>query len=91
MLRVFNNTARYVDQCVVPETFIYTTDGPKHIWVAQGQNRRNHQERRGEVIKDVLEYGFTGEMYKIFTEHSIEPLTITGEHPVYVLEITPRI
>jgi ribonucleotide reductase alpha subunit len=31
MLRVFNNTARYVDQCVVPETFIYTTDGPKHI------------------------------------------------------------
>jgi hypothetical protein len=38
-----------------------------------------------EVIKDVLEYGFTGEMYKIFTEHSIEPLTITGEHPVYVL------
>ena len=26
MLRVFNDTARYVDQCVTPETIIYTTD-----------------------------------------------------------------
>ena len=31
MLKVFNNTAKYVDQCVVPETIIYTTDGPKQI------------------------------------------------------------
>jgi len=27
MLRVFNNTAKYVDQCVTPDTLIYTTDG----------------------------------------------------------------
>jgi ribonucleotide reductase alpha subunit len=31
MLRVFNNTARYVDQCVHPETIIYTTNGPTQI------------------------------------------------------------
>ena len=31
MLKVFNNTAKYVDQCVVPETWLYTTQGPKHI------------------------------------------------------------
>jgi hypothetical protein len=72
MLRVFNNTARYVDQCVVPETFIFTLPTVPNTFELPGQNRRNHQERRGGVIKDVLEYGFTGEMYKIFTEHSIE-------------------
>ena len=27
MLKVYNNTARYVDQCVHPDTLIYTTDG----------------------------------------------------------------
>lgn len=27
MLRVFNNTAKYVDQCVTPDTLIYTTRG----------------------------------------------------------------
>ena len=31
MLRVFNNTARYVDQCVHPETLIYTDKGPIQI------------------------------------------------------------
>jgi ribonucleotide reductase alpha subunit len=27
MLRVFNNTAKYVDQCLTPDTKIYTTEG----------------------------------------------------------------
>lgn len=87
MLRVFNNTARYVDQCVVPETFIYTTDGPKRIWTCStGKTEVITKHGEAEVVKNVLEYGFTGEMYRIFTEHSIEPLTITGKHPVYVLK-----
>ena len=31
MLRVFNNTARYVDQCFHPDTLVYTEAGPKRI------------------------------------------------------------
>ena len=31
MLRVFNNTARYVDQCFAPDTIVYTNNGPKRI------------------------------------------------------------
>jgi len=31
MLRVFNNTARYVDQCFAPDTLVYTEQGPKRI------------------------------------------------------------
>ena len=31
MLRVFNNTARYVDQCFAPDTLVYTEAGPKRI------------------------------------------------------------
>jgi hypothetical protein len=31
MLKVFNNTAKYVDQCLHPETIIYTTQGPTQI------------------------------------------------------------
>jgi ribonucleoside-diphosphate reductase alpha chain len=86
MLRVFNNTARYVDQCVSPETFIYTTDGPKRIWSCTvGKTAVITKHGNAEIIKDVLEHNYSGEVYKIFTDHSIEPLTITGEHPVYVL------
>ena len=31
MLRVFNNTAKYVDQCLDPETIVYTKRGPIKI------------------------------------------------------------
>jgi ribonucleoside-diphosphate reductase alpha subunit len=31
MLRVFNNTARYVDQCFLPETLVYTSTGSMFI------------------------------------------------------------
>lgn len=31
MLRVFNNTARYVDQCFAPDTLVATIAGPKRI------------------------------------------------------------
>ena len=31
MLKVFNETARYVDQCFTPETIVYTVNGPKAI------------------------------------------------------------
>ena len=45
MLRVFNDTARYVDQCITPETYIYTTEGPKQISSCEINNTEifNHQ------------------------------------------------
>lgn len=86
MLRVYNDTARYVDQCVHPETIIYTTDGPAKI-----QNCVNNQTKifnlKGEIeiVENVLEHSYDGEIYNIQTMHCIDNLKITGEHPIYVL------
>jgi ribonucleoside-diphosphate reductase alpha chain len=86
MLRVFNNTAKYVDQCVVPETIIYTTQGPKQIQHCVMNETEIYNLQGGtEVIQNVLEHPYEGEILEIETMHSIHPLTITPEHPVYVL------
>ena len=91
MLRVFNNTARYIDQCVIPETYIYTTQGPMHICdVHLHETCIFNSTGKEEVIKDVLEHTYDGNMLEIHTMHSLEPLKITPEHPVYVLENIPR-
>ena len=88
MLRVFNNTARYVDQCVHPDTFIYTTDGPMAIKdCVAGRTAVYNLNGNTEVIENVLEHPYTGEIFCIETEHSTEPLRITAEHPVYVKRI----
>jgi len=86
MLRVFNNTARYVDQCITPETYLYTTSGPIKIQnVMSNETEIINSTGNTEVIENVLEHPYNGLVYKIETMHSIEPLTITDEHPIFVI------
>ena len=85
MLRVFNDTARYVDQCVLPETYIYTTDVPKQIQDCELGVTSIFTSRGPEVIQNVLEHNYEGDLLEIDTMHSIEPLQITPEHPVYCI------
>ena len=88
MLKVFNNTAKYVDQCVVPETWIYTTQGPKHIQdVVSNETEIFNSEGKSELIHNVLEHPYEGNMLKIFTEHCQTPLEITPEHPIWIAEV----
>jgi len=87
MLRVFNNTAKYVDQCVTPETIIYTTEGPKQIQHCTiGETKIFNLNGKTEVIQNVLEHAYEGDILEIQTMHSMFPLNITPMHPVYALK-----
>ena len=87
MLRVFNNTARYVDQCVLPETIIYTTKGPKKIQdVVVGETEIYNLNGNVEVVENVLEHPYDGKLISIDITHSLDKLSITPEHPVYCLK-----
>ena len=85
MLRVYNNTARYVDQCIIPETYIYTTAGPKEIQFCEAGKTAIFTTNGVEIIENVLEHPYDGEVITINGTHSFTPLTITPEHPVYCL------
>ena len=85
MLRVFNNTARYVDQCVLPETTIYTTEGPKQIQNCVADKTEIFTTNGPEKIENVLEHAYDGDTLCVNTIHSYKPLTITPEHPVLAL------
>jgi len=91
MLKVFNNTAKYVDQCVHPCSIIYTTEGPIEIQdcIAGVTNIFN---RTGgfEPIQNVLEHCYDGPMLNIKLHGNYgSKLNITPEHPVYAIENKP--
>jgi ribonucleotide reductase alpha subunit len=91
MLRVFNNTAKYVDQCVHPETIIYTTNGPTQIQnCSVGETKIYNLRGETETIQNVLEHNYSGDFLEIESMHSIFPLRITPEHPIYVLKNQPK-
>lgn len=86
MLKVFNNTAKYVDQCIIPETIVYTTEGAKEIQnVVAGETKIINENGDAEIIENVLEHPYEGPIYEIETMHSFFPLKITEEHPVLCL------
>lgn len=87
MLRVFNNTAKYVDQCVHPETIIYTENqGLIQIKdCVAGITRIYGKNGDSEVIQNILEHNYQGEIVEITTSSSISPLLITPQHPIYVV------
>ena len=85
MLKVYNDTARYIDQCVVPETIIYTTRGPCEIQHLVNGESIIH-EKDDEPITNVLEHAYNGPLLHMKTLHSVDTLKITPEHPLFVLK-----
>ena len=85
MLRVLNNVSRYIDQCLLPETLVHTTSGPRPIESLVNGDKIVCGEH-AEAIENVLEHSYEGSMLRYKTLHSIRPVTITPEHPVYVLK-----
>ena len=89
MLKVFNNTAKYVDQCVTPDSIIYTTGGPIKIQdCVPGITQIFGETGQAETIKRVLEHAYKGPMLRIQSALPVDALQITPEHPVYILHKT---
>lgn len=83
MLRVFNNTARYVDQCITPSTYLYTTQGPQQICnVIANETEIINDHGKSEVVENVLEHDYQGTMLNIETEFSSYSFDITPQHPI---------
>jgi len=87
MLRVFNNTAKYVDQCLDKETIIYTTDGPKQIQECSSlETAIFGVNGDAEIIQQVLEHDYDGPLLNIQITHALFDLKVTPQHPVYTLQ-----
>ena len=87
MLRVFNNTAKYVDQCLTPETILITSNGPICIeQVVPGITEVYNMTGETEVVQNVLQYYQQDEIWEIINVGSSpNVMTVTGAHQIYVL------
>lgn len=85
MLRVYNDTALYVNQCFTPETIIYTKNGPKEI---QNITQKDHVitiDGTFKKVNELIENNVSKNILEIRTQHSFENIYVTNEHELYVL------
>ena len=86
MLKVFNETARYVDQCFTPETIVYTLNGPKAIEnIAIGEKVLTSNGSYATVNLPVR-HEYNGEILEIQIKHALYPIKVTGEHQIMALK-----
>ena len=87
MLRVFNNTAKYVDQCLDPETIVYSKCGPVKIKNIVVGDEVITDDGNFYPIRKVLDYpNYKGDLYTIDVKHSLGPLRVTDMHPLWVIK-----
>jgi len=86
MLRVFNHTAKYVDQCLDPDTIVYTKRGILPIKnIVVGDEVITDDGNFYEIGK-VLDNDYFGDMYEIDIKHTLTPLKLTDMHPLWTIK-----
>ena len=86
MLKVFNNTAKYVDQCLDPNTLVYTKRGPIPIRNIIVGDKVVTDDGNFYEIGKVLDNDYNGDMYELCVENILYPLKCTSMHPLWVVK-----
>ena len=85
MLRNFNSTARYVDQCFAPGTLVYTKNGAKLIEdVSVSDSVLTSTGDYHSVVLPVR-HEYKGSMREIQIKNSISSVFVTPEHQIMAL------
>jgi ribonucleotide reductase alpha subunit len=87
MLKVFNDTAVYVNQCFHPDTIVYTNHGPKmikNISVSGGDNVIT-MDGSYKPIRNVICNEVSKDLLIIKTQHALYPTKCTPEHQIFAI------
>ena len=86
MLRIFNATSKYVDQCLLPNTIVHTRQGEKYIRdIVIGDEVIAIDGMYHEIGKVLDNNTYTGPIYSIQLENSFTEVQTTPQHPYYVI------
>lgn len=86
MLKIYNETARYANQCFTPDTWIYTKDGPKQMSNVTINDELITFDGSYRNVNEVIITQISKEILKIKTYTSLSDITLTSEHDIFCIK-----
>lgn len=85
MLRVFNNTARYVDQCFAPETLVYTQGGVKPIHAVGIGDKVLGSDGAFHAVRLPVRHMWNAPMLRFQLKGHAQSIRVTPEHQIMAM------
>jgi ribonucleoside-diphosphate reductase alpha chain len=86
MLRVFNSTARYVNQCFTPDSWVYSKNGPKQFKDISTMDELVTIDGTFKKVNEVIINNIEKEILEIRVTNSMFPIKVTKEHELYLIK-----
>jgi len=86
MIKVYNEVARYVNQCFVGDTLVYTKNGIKEIQNVINSDQLITIDGSFKGINEIIISEIDNNILEIKTYNSLMSVKVTVEHQIYVID-----
>jgi len=86
MLRVHNETAKYVNQCFTGDTIVYGRNGMKKMETVQPGDELVTIDGTFKTVLGIARNPIDKDILRIRPYYSVEPVQVTAEHEIYTLQ-----
>lgn len=86
MLKVYNTTSVFVNQCITPDTIVYSQDGFKRMDQVTTDDFLVTKDGTFKKVNEVIVNKKDETIYSISNTGSIDPLKCTKEHDIFVIK-----
>ena len=91
MLKVYNEVAKYVNQCFTPDTWVYSQNGPKQMKDITTNDNLITIDGTFKKVNEVIKNNVNKEIMEIRATNTLFPVKVTKEHELYLLKNQKKI
>ncbi len=91
MLKVYNDTSVYINQCFVGDTWVYSKDGPKYMENITTNDELITIDGTFKKVNEVIKNDINKEILEIRATNTLFPIKVTKEHELYLIKDQKKI